>query len=481
MSVPIDMTPILVEHFAAAGNSRTAEQQLRFDLYTTKIMIDRCEHMHQHTFSCFKKSRHVANGDCRFEFPRPTCPETMLARPSSESSECGLKPKRVVPNQYINPSNATVTSLLNTNNDIKDIGLTGFTSNRSQYACKYAAKRQQATENVVGQAMAAMDSCKQHAQQDVSHTEQARKMITSISNGMSKSMEISSVLAAFYLIHDSSCYHNVKFRKCPLWLMLKMFGADVIQQSANGSTESEPSTPDTVPCTMQAILQRGINPINAQSIVRAYFLPSNDVCDYIFRPRYEPFESMCFGTFVANVRKVRREKDKPLQDAAPELPAGMEPDDMRNFTMRHQFIEGHQQRNTHCLQFTDEHIPDVMGPRFPRADSTDEADRELLAKMTLLLFYSFRERSDLLGDSPSWVAACASKKVSDDPAVASKWHPKRDVLLAHRQEYWYTKDRENEQCREQRDAGHGGDGDDSDEYDRTYDYNHLFCYISVEC
>lgn len=472
------MNPILVDYFSTNIENRTAEQQLRFDLYTTKVMIDRCEHMHQHTFSCFKQSRHVCNGDCRFGFPRPTCRATMLVRPSAESSECGLKPKRVVPNQYMNPNNATVTTLLNTNNDIKDVGLTGTTSNMAFYACKYAAKRQQATENIVGLAVAAMDTCKQHVQQDASHTEQARKIITSISNGMSKAMEISSVLAAFYLFHDSSCYNNFKLRKCPLWLLLKMFGADVVQEPTDINTDLASSSSDTaaVPCTMQAVVQTIINPANGRRITEAFFTPSNDAYDYMYRPIYEPFESMSFHEFVENVCKVRRTKDKPMHDVLPATVVSV--DDVRNLELRHQFIEGHQQRDTYCLKFTNAHIPDVMGPRFPRADSSDEAELEMVAKMTLLLFFSFRNRSDLLGDSRTWAAACAAKKDSDDPSTIRKWHSKRDIFLDHRQEYWYTKDRENEQCRQQREAGRGGDEDDSDEHERSYD---IFCSNIFEC
>ncbi|PPQ76270.1 hypothetical protein CVT26_009844 [Gymnopilus dilepis] len=121
------------------------------------------------------------------------------------------------------------------------------------------------------------------------------------------------------------------------------------------------------------------------SIEKADITVNSQVYDYCFRPRCEPYESMCLYEFVARTTKSKTEDREALLRSDGTFSSWL-----------------HPQKGTHKLSLrTDRVLPVVLGPSLPNKRSSAGA-YESWAQQILVLFKPWRSIRDLKADGVSW-------------------------------------------------------------------------------
>ncbi|KAI0634071.1 hypothetical protein C8Q77DRAFT_1019570, partial [Trametes polyzona] len=234
----------------------------------------------------------------------------------------------------------------------------------------------------------------------------SRGALTIAVNRMMSRQEISHQQVMGYLIGGGDVYRSHTFRVLYWGGFDRLFRLAFMESNMESSMESE---------TIVDLLGETNTDEDSFSIAFGHggsISSSNQQQDYMLRSKDPEFEKMCLYDFVGLVEKIQRAQNGVNNYSI----RGTQPRRGRPATLRGTFMDSHSQFQTHMLRkrvkWT---VPVVLGERIPRSDRGAD-EKNMWARMMLILFIPWRNPHDLRDPGEDWTSAFERQKYTVTPA-----------------------------------------------------------------
>ncbi|PPQ67617.1 hypothetical protein CVT26_006827 [Gymnopilus dilepis] len=330
---------------------------------------------HVHTSTCFKYLKQGEEGvdsNCRMRMDGQIRPITTI-----DTDTGRIELKRLHP--WISSYTDIITFLMQCNMNVQFIGSGVEAKAFIYYVTDYITK----ASLPIHAALAALWYAARKIQEFYEKGDETpdsffTKALTKFVNAIMGRQEISHQQVMSYLVGGGDHYTSEKFQNLFLGTFIK-YVSDEESKTANSMNFCENPAEDGD--------EYGAEETVALTIEKEDIAVNNQLWDYRYRPKAEPYNSMCLYDFIAKTTK-RKMKNK---DLAVESELSFSSWD-------------HPQRGTHRLAKRNaEVLPVILGPALPNRRTSEEA-REYWSKQITILFKPWRTLTQLKEVTNTWRA-----------------------------------------------------------------------------
>ena len=349
------------------------------DYIMAAILMRYNTHSWSHRGSCFEASARTRaiNTEfikvCRYLYPREPIDGTQY-------SGVKMQLQRTIGSEYLNAYNYFTTMAFRCNCDIQILLQSYGACEIIYYVYKYGFKNQQRIDSAAVLAVNSLRKRITRENQDekvgdmVTEDTKAKRRINALSIGITNRQEIADTICSSIILYGTLSKFSHDFDNLHLGQYMKIL-------------ESEPFT---------AMLEK-VTKMDSNGDKNVTFHPSSDFTYYTGRG--EELDYINTFLFCSKWRKMKKLKSR---EGAVALKSSHRNHKTMELCPRELFV-----------------IPSVIGPRLPCLPSKEHItpkEKELYAKIVLILFKPFRSVEDLLGGCESWWDAYTTF-VSDDKSA----------------------------------------------------------------
>lgn len=362
---------------------------------------------HEHTSTCWK---HLKRNDPKDD---STCRMRMngITRPiTTVDEETGsIQLRRLHP--WIANYNDVIMFAMKCNMDLKHIGSGEGAKALIYYVTDYITKASLPTHLGLAALLYALKRAdNRFGSSDQWQTENDSSALTMVVNSMLSRQEISHQQVMSYIVGGGDCYTSHRFRVLHLSSFERYIDRTSINDTQLQPHNASPTTSENITTDHLQYMQQHTDQLTAneeESVMLTLgdqtISAVNQVQDYVFRPDTEPFHSMCIYEFVGLTEKITAAYEKNRLEHRTSTSTGRvrgRPQESRS-----EFLQSHPQHDTHLIRKRVVWVvPVLLGDRIPRSDRSEE-EYEQWARIILILFRSWRHKSDLKSEDESWTEA----------------------------------------------------------------------------
>jgi hypothetical protein len=382
---------------------------------------------HEHRETCWKHLKPwepKVDSNCRMRIDGSTCPETIVDPETGSISMKRLHPR-------ISSYNDLLSFCLKSNVDIKYIGSGEGAKALVFYVTDYVTKSELPVHiglTAIQLAMNRTDAILQDMRKEGNTEQKPPSLLVKVLNAIMGRVEVSHQQVMSYLVGGGDIYSSHQF-KTTLWNDIESYlekpqrlgneEEDVDMESDTIDSDNETNLDreavegredvDMLSCDSIATLDGGDLPVRGEESFSIEagddeeVTVSNHIRDYVMRPSNGPISSMCFYDFVALTYKSKRSKNSVSRRKRHNQNSHMNDEGGdQNVLNDHSFLASHPQSCTHILRIRKcEHVPVLLGSRFPNPDD-GEVVKEEWCKSMMYLFVPWRTLEDLRAPEQSW-------------------------------------------------------------------------------